>query len=134
MSKFSNKALGAIALIFCFLYVVDDVDASSSPKYGRPRYEKIDEIEWIFYMTYFDIDWYLESRGELKGNIFEIRARSVKPGSDNFTNWRFNCKNKTMTHTYNEPFRSIPADNRLLVGVYNEFCNLPDSIRGSRNR
>ena len=134
MFSFSKSFLTASAFIFSFSLSVGIVDAKSDPMHGRPKFEKMHGFEWIYYMTYFDTDWYLESNGEFKGGIFEIRARDVSPGQDSFQSWRFNCKNKTFTHSYDDSFGSIPADNKLLMGVYNKFCNLPDSLTGSRNR
>lgn len=116
----ASIAMLATIGVTCF----SEIKAAEGPLHGRPRYEKIDGKEWIFYLTQGDTDWYLEPNGQLNGDIFRISARGVSPGTDNYGVIQIECRKKLVS-AYYEPWQQLPKDSRLINGLYKDFCNLP---------
>lgn len=97
--------------------------AVNDPMHGRPRYEKIDEKEWIFYLTENGTDWYLQPRVDVEGEIVKTLIRSVSPGVDSHGLLQVNCKKKDYS-AYHEAWARIPTSSILINRIYKEFCNL----------
>jgi len=97
--------------------------AGNDPMHGRPRYEKIGENEWIFYLTEHDTDWYLQPRVEVEGEIVKTLIRGVSPGVDNYGLLQINCKKKEYSAYYGDWTR-IPTNSILANRMYKEFCNV----------
>ena len=97
--------------------------AVNGPMHGRPRYEKIDENEWIFYLTENDTDWYLQPKVDIAGQIVKTLIRGVSPGTDNYGLLQINCMRKEYT-AYYEAWTKIPVSAMFLNQIYKDFCGL----------
>ena len=95
--------------------------AQPKPKWGRPIFEAKYGMEWLFYGTANNYDYYVEPKGEYKGDLFYLNVRYLKPGHDTYDEWRFNCRNKTIAPYYDEPFVAFTG-HPLLEKMYDQFC------------
>jgi len=98
------------------VFAVDD------PIHGRPRYEKIDGMEWIFYMSDNGTDWYIQSKVQT-GDIAKTLIRGVSPGIDSYGMFQIDC-NKKMVSEYYEKWHKFPPNSKLISRFYKDFCNL----------
>ena len=112
------------ALLFGFflasLMFPPESHGGSGPLHGRPRYEKVNGKEWIFFVTDGGTDWYLAPRGDLRGSQFTISIRGVSPGVDNFGPVTLNCGQNSISWYY-EKF--TPVQYPVEKSLYKKFCN-----------
>ena len=97
--------------------------AFEGPMHGRPRFEKIEEKEWIFYLTQADTDWYLQPKVDIEGETVKTLIRGVSPGTDNYGLLQLNCKKREYS-AYYEAWAKIPASSIFLNRIHKDFCNL----------
>ena len=98
------------------------VVAEDGPMHGRPRYEKIDGYEWIFYLSDNGTDWYIQTKIQ-GGDIPKTLIRGVSPGIDNFGMFQVDCKKKMFSEFY-EAWQKFPSDSKLINRFHKDFCNL----------
>lgn len=116
LHRFLATLAAAVALFAGPVVAVD------GPIHGRPRYEKIDGREWIFYLSDNGTDWYIQSKVKT-GDIAETLIRGVSPGIDNYGMFQIDCKKKMISQYY-EKWQKFPSDSKLINRFYKDFCNL----------
>ena len=97
--------------------------AVDGPMHGRPRYDKIEEREWIYYLTERNTDWYLQPKVDIAGETVKTLIRGVSPGTDSYGLLQLNCKKREYS-AYYEAWAKIPVSAIFLNQIYKDFCNL----------
>jgi len=111
-------------IFFCFAFNQAYCNAQQEgPVFGRPRYEVIDEREWMFIVHEFEIDWYATtSQIEWTDNGFKLFIRAVKPTSINYGPLQINC-NERKASAYYEPYAVIDlARDGLVARLFRGNC------------